>query len=80
MATETDIHIQHRVRDPDVKEKVQRSKAEVVHLDGKIEVGDIPHQRLLVQLAKTDSEKRTAEMTWYTGTTVRRYGWAGRST
>ncbi|MCC6366844.1 MAG: peptidase U37 [Bryobacterales bacterium] len=77
MATETDIQIQHRVRDSDGKEKVQRSKAEVVHLDGRTEIGEVPHQRLLVQLAKTDSEKRSAEMTWYTGATVRRYGWGG---
>jgi hypothetical protein len=57
--------------------KQQKSKAEVVHLDGRVEVGEVPRQRLLAQLANTDSEKRTAEMTWYTGSTVRRYGWGG---
>lgn len=58
-------------------EAQQKSKAEVVHLDGRTEVGAVPQQRLLVQLEKGDSEKRTAEMTWYTGATVRRYGWGG---
>ncbi|MBL8227275.1 MAG: hypothetical protein JNL98_02305 [Bryobacterales bacterium] len=58
-------------------EAQQKSKAEVVHLDGRVEVGDVPRQRLLAQFAKTDGEKRTAEMTWYTGATVRRWGFGG---
>jgi hypothetical protein len=77
MPTETDTRVQHRVGEPDEKSKQRKSRAEVVHLDGHTEWGDVPHQRLMVQFAKSDSEKRTVEMIWYTGATVRRYGWGG---
>ena len=41
MATETGIQVQHRVRDPDAQGKVRKSRAEVVHLDGRGAAGNL---------------------------------------
>jgi hypothetical protein len=57
----------------------QTSEVEVVYLDGRVERGEVPRQQLRAVFARAsaDRETRTVEMTWYTGATVRRYGFGG---